>query len=138
MNNIRYLNTLVSCEKKLKTIKMLGENIKKYRELKGYSQEFMAHEMNISQSSYAKLENENTKITVERLHKIAELLEIEISALLDSNKKNVFNLYNNQTAMGLVEQYINTETKETYEKLIDQYEMRLKEKDQLIQMLMGK
>ncbi|MBP6410621.1 MAG: helix-turn-helix transcriptional regulator [Pseudarcicella sp.] len=117
---------------------MLGENIKKYRELKGYSQEFMAHEMNISQSSYAKLENENTKITVERLHKIAELLEIEISALLDSNKKNVFNLYNNQTAMGLVEQYINTETKETYEKLIDQYEMRLKEKDQLIQMLMGK
>jgi transcriptional regulator with XRE-family HTH domain len=33
----------------------IGEIIKRYRDLRQYSQEYMAHKLNITQSSYAKL-----------------------------------------------------------------------------------
>jgi transcriptional regulator with XRE-family HTH domain len=51
----------------------IGFNIRKNREIKGFSQDYMANVLNISQASYARLENEDTKITVERLYKIALL-----------------------------------------------------------------
>ena len=35
----------------------IAKNIRKYREIKGYSQEYVAHQLNINQASYAKLEN---------------------------------------------------------------------------------
>ena len=43
---------------------IIGKNIRKFRELKGYSQEYMANEMELTQASYAKLESNSTKISV--------------------------------------------------------------------------
>ena len=37
--------------------KVIGKRIKKLRHQKGYSQEHLAHELCISQSAYARLEN---------------------------------------------------------------------------------
>lgn len=58
------------------------ENILKklryFRRVKGYTLENMAHELNISASTYRKVEMNETKLTVERLIKIAEILEIEL------------------------------------------------------------
>ena len=68
---------------------IIGKNIRKYRELKGYSQEYMAHELDLTQASYAKLESNSTKISVERLFMIAKLLETDVAEILELNKQTV-------------------------------------------------
>ena len=45
----------------------IGLNIRQCRESKGYSQEYMAHQLKLTQSAYAKIENNSTKMTVARL-----------------------------------------------------------------------
>ncbi len=67
--------------------------IKKYRELKNYTQEFMADQLNISQNTYSKIETGGIKLTVDRLKQIAEILETPIEELLNSDS-NVYNFNN--------------------------------------------
>lgn len=111
----------------------LGQNIKKHRELKGYSQEYMAHELDITQASYAKMENNNTKITVERLLKIAQLLETDITELLEMKKQTIYNQEFNDSSQNYQEiQNLHQENKEAMAKLIESYEVRLQEKDEQI------
>lgn len=99
---------------------IISKNIRKFRELKGYSQEHMAHELDITQASYAKLENNSTKINVERLFTIAKVLEMDVADILELNKQTIFN-QNNTTgtanAFGNVENLYHDNT-EIYEKLI--------------------
>lgn len=104
----------------------IENNIRRFRELKGYSQEYMAQELGISQSSYAKIENGSTKITIDRLQQIAEILDIEVSSLISSSKQPIFNQKNEKGAYGngYVEN-LHVENKEMTEKL-------LAEKDKLI------
>lgn len=49
--------------------------IKTYRKEKGYSQEYMAFKLDISQATYTNIENQTSKLSVERLIQIAEILE---------------------------------------------------------------
>ena len=98
-------------------------NIKRIRNQKGYSQEFMATQLNISQASYTRMENQEIKLTVDRLQQIADILETDISAFLDSSKLTIQNQTNNEGsyANGYVENlYI--ENKETLKKLIQTQE----------------
>lgn len=107
----------------------IGKNIRKYREIKGYSQEYMAHELNINQASYAKLENNSTKITIDRLFNISKLLQTDITDLLELNKQHIYNLYENQHAVGHQQvENLYQENKEVYERLI-------KSKDDQIELL---
>lgn len=98
---------------------IFGKNIRKFRELKGYSQEYMAHELDITQASYAKLENNTTKLDVGRLFTIAKLLETDVADILELNKQTIFNQSNNVTAnaFGNVDK-LQQDNKEIYEKLI--------------------
>lgn len=107
----------------------IGKNIRKYRELKGFSQEYMANQLDINQASYAKIENNSTKITVDRLFAISKLLEADITDLMDLKNQTIFNQQDNETAnaYGKIEHFHN-ENKEVYEKLI-------KAKDEQIAML---
>lgn len=61
--------------------KIIGKNIRKYRNARGYSQENMATMLNISQSSFAKIENCKTKISIDRLHEISVVLEVSLISL---------------------------------------------------------
>ena len=107
----------------------IAKNIRKYREIKGYSQEYVAHQLNINQASYAKLENNSTKITIDRLFSIAKLLETEISEILDLKNQTIFNQTDNEiaNAFGKVEHYYQ-ENNEVYQEL-------LKAKDEQIALL---
>ncbi len=98
---------------------LISKNIRKYREIKGFSQEYMANQLDINQASYAKIENNSTKLTVERLFAISKLLETEITDLLDLKNQTIFNQSDNETAnaYGKIEHFHN-ENKEVYKKLI--------------------
>jgi len=52
--------------------------IKSLRIEKGYSQEYIAEQLKISQSYYAKIENGNKEISVKQLLQILKILEINV------------------------------------------------------------
>ncbi|WP_396191956.1 helix-turn-helix domain-containing protein [Flavobacterium sp.] len=95
----------------------IGKNIKQYRELKNITQEHMATFLDISQSTYAKIENGQVTPKIERLQQISKILEVDLSTLLNTSNNLTFNFQKEAYYSG----YINNqhiELRETYEKLI--------------------
>ncbi len=66
-----------------KLVEEIRERIKKVRIEKGYSQDYMAIMLNISQNSYHKLERGHTKIHLQKFIDIANILEVEITELIN-------------------------------------------------------
>lgn len=66
----------------------ITEKIKTLREANDLSQEKMAQLMNMSKNGYGKLERGEVEITVRKLKKIASILNVDISELI--NEKGVF------------------------------------------------
>ena len=63
-------------------VEVIRERIRVIRIEKGYSQDYMADMLKISQNAYHKLEKGHTRIHLEKFIDIAEILEIEPSELL--------------------------------------------------------
>ena len=57
--------------------------IKKYRELKNYTQDYMAEKLDISQNTYSKIENGGIKLTVHRLKQISDILETTVEEIIN-------------------------------------------------------
>lgn len=68
------------------------ENIKKIRKEKGFTQEQMADELKISRVTYYNIENGKQELSIQKLEKIIEFLNINILDLIQSefdNKKDL-------------------------------------------------
>jgi len=65
---------------------MIGDIIRNQRVQKGYSQEYMAHHLNISQNAYSKIERGDTEVTVKRVYEVAEVLGVSVYELLPQAK----------------------------------------------------
>lgn len=64
----------------------VGQNIKKYRKLKGWTQKELADKAMVSDSLIAKLESITRQtISLDNLEHIAETLEVTVIALLEEN-----------------------------------------------------
>ena len=89
------------------------------RTKKGYSYENMAHELSITPAAYRKIETCETKLSVERLFRISEILKTSISNLLEIGNE-VFQQTNNENATGYQQkiEHFYQEYKEVYEKLL--------------------
>jgi transcriptional regulator with XRE-family HTH domain len=81
----------------------IGAKIKKLRELKNYTQSYMAERLGLSMSGYGKIERDETEITLQRLQEIAEILETNYNTILSFDEKHIFNFTNNQSANGIVQ-----------------------------------
>ena len=107
------------------------QQIKDIRNIKGFSYEYMANELNISTSAYRKIESNETKLTVERLFQISEILQTPVNKLLGSKSSNVFyqNNYDGGTFHGIgnqdIETYYHQENRETTQKLIQTMEREI-------------
>lgn len=66
----------------------IGNAIRKIREEKGITQEYMALELHISQSNYGRLEKNDSRLNVPKLLKIAEVLEVNITYLFGEKGTN--------------------------------------------------
>ena len=76
-------------------------NIKKYREQKGYSQAYMAKKLGYkSPSTYNKLESGEIDITINKIEKIAKILEINLPQILNSENNQFFNFHNSGDVNG--------------------------------------
>ena len=66
-------------------IDVLATNIKKARLHRNYSQDYLAGKLHISQNAYSKVELGQTRVTLERLSIIAEVLEVKVTSLIGSD-----------------------------------------------------
>ncbi len=67
-------------------IKTVASNIRKIREQLHYTQEYLAVKLDISQNAYSKIELGYTKITLERIFQIADILGVDVLDLIQSNQ----------------------------------------------------
>lgn len=101
----------------------LGEKLKKARISKNFTQEYLAEVLNVSQKTYSNFENDKTKPSFSHVEDIAKVLDVSVLDFLTGDSITV-NQNNNEVAIAQNYAEINTS-----EKLIEQYEQRLKDKD---------
>lgn len=104
----------------------IGEKIRQYRRQKGLSQEQVADYLNITQSTYSRIEKGESKTWTEYLERLCLILEINPEDLFKTDRF-INNSINTNHGVGYSET-----TNLLSEKLIDQMEKRIQEKDQLI------
>jgi len=75
----------------LKTKNVAG-NIRKIREYRDYTQDYLAAKLKISQNAYSKIELGYSKLTIERLFQIADILEVEVTHLLTLNHNDLIKI----------------------------------------------
>lgn len=109
--------------------KEIGARIKRLREDKNYSQDYLAQKLGITQKAYSKIETNQTRLSVDNLLRISEVLETSINKILDIDGGTVYNNYSTHHGEGIV---IN---KTTSDKIIDLYDRLLKAKDDEIEAL---
>jgi len=62
--------------------KVVAGNIRKIREFRNYTQDYLAAKLGISQNAYSKIELGYSKLTLERLFQISIILEVEVMQLI--------------------------------------------------------
>ena len=97
----------------------VGVKIKRLREFRNYTQQYMADKLELSQNAYCKIENGTVKLTTDRLEAIAGILDVPVESILNSEKQ-VFNLENNhiEKFYGYIEN-LHEENKEILQKQIE-------------------
>ena len=104
--------------------------IKHIRELKNYTQEYIANKLNLSIRAYSKIETGETQLTINRLNEISDILEVDPIELLGFDHQQVFNNCKQEGNIGI--NYI-----QMSDKLIEQYEKRIQTLESQITLLQG-
>ena len=102
--------------------------IKKIRELKNVSQEFVATQLGLSIRAYSKIETGETQLTINRLNEISKALGIDPIEVLGFDDKQVFNNCKQDGYIGI--NHINLP-----EKLIQQYEKTIAVLEDVVRLL---
>lgn len=63
----------------------LGRRIRKLRELRDFSQEFMAFELDMSISGYSRIERDEVNLTLDKLYAICKLLDVSVFEMLNTD-----------------------------------------------------
>ena len=106
------------------------QNIKKFRELRNITREEISSELDLSNSGYSKIERGETEITLSKLYKIAEILKVNVSQILNFDTTTIFNITNNHGLNGQINggQYHSDIFKEKYIKMLELENEELKNK----------
>jgi transcriptional regulator with XRE-family HTH domain len=94
--------------------------LKQLRELKNFTQEYMANQLGLSTRAYSKIETGETQLTINRLNEISKILEIDPMEILGFDHQNIFNNCTQEGNIGI--NHINIP-----DKLIEQYEKRIQQ-----------
>jgi transcriptional regulator with XRE-family HTH domain len=96
----------------------------------------MAQELDITACAYHKSEMNETKLTIERLYKIAEISKIKAEDLFDIKADKIFNQQIDKDGIGYqATENVYADNKSYVEKIALLYEVLLKEKEEQIVLL---
>jgi transcriptional regulator with XRE-family HTH domain len=94
--------------------------LKQLRELKNFTQEYMAQQLGLSTRAYSKIETGETQLTINRLNEISTILGVDPIEALGFDHQNIFNNCTQEGNIGI--NHINLP-----DKLIEQYEKRIEQ-----------
>ncbi|ULJ60947.1 helix-turn-helix domain-containing protein [Wielerella bovis] len=103
----------------------INEKIRRIREINNISQETMAEKLGLSPSTYSKMERGLTNITLQRLEEIAQIFQMNVTELLESNSQIVCLISENHSS-----NYYGTPAEMTAE--LENLRLKLQHKDEMI------
>jgi len=113
--------------------------IKRLRDNKGWSQDYMAEVLGMSQPAYSKLESGHTKLTFDKASQLAKVFEIEPEYFFSSDATYIH--YGKDNSFGPVQNntinYIDDNQRVLFEKLIHDKEQRIEDLQNQISFLKG-
>ena len=110
----------------------VGEKIRHMRKLKGFSQEEVAEKLSISQSAYARIENGESQSWASHIEQLSLIFEVKPKSFLAKHKNGTDPKKRKDKEIILDSIKALNDVDKT---LIEQYEKRLQEKDELIALL---
>ncbi len=111
-----------------KNFKTVADRIKEMRLKKNYSQDYIAKRLGISQKAYSKIENNETRLNVDALLSIADVLEIPVNHFFTDSKAPILNDFSSgREGDNVIYKTTNEYAKE------DLYKELLKAKEEVIQ-----
>lgn len=94
--------------------------LKQIRELKNFTQEYVALQLGLSARAYSRIETGETELTINRLNEICRVLEVDPMQLLEFDSQRIFNISGCTGNNG-----IGTFHNHIPEQLVQQYEARI-------------
>ncbi len=105
----------------------VSDRLKKIRLEKNVSQDFLAKKLGITQKAYSKIENNETKLNVDVLQRVSEIMEVPIETFFNNSQQPILNDFSSRSGGDNVI-YKNNAT----EKIEELYNELLKSKDEVI------
>ena len=98
----------------------VAARLKKIRLKKNYSQEYVASKIGLSQKAYSKIENNETRLNVETLLLLSEVLETPIAEFFTNSKNPILNDFSSaRTGDNVIyKQEADKKMEELFEKLL--------------------
>jgi transcriptional regulator with XRE-family HTH domain len=106
----------------------IADRLRKIRTEKNYSQDYLAKKIGITQKAYSKIENNETRLNVDVLQKISDILEVPIEVFFKGVSAPILNDFSHRSGGDNV--IYKNGSADKYEKL---YEKILQSKDEIIQ-----
>ena len=117
----------------------IGKKIKQLRELKNFSQEYMATQLKMSVPGYGRIERNEVDVSMERANQIANVLGISLTELISFDEKYVFNNFAQTQNDFIFNSQIQQEDKKALYELLEYLKQQLEAKDALIkELILGK
>ncbi|RKR04784.1 DNA-binding XRE family transcriptional regulator [Flavobacterium sp. 90] len=107
----------------------IKNKIKSIRELKNYTQEYMAEQLGVTQAGYSKIEKGKTILSYVKLVEIARILEVSVEDILSFDGQRYFGNFNKVIGNNNGSILINTENTTTLNVL---YEDKIKLLEKLL------
>jgi transcriptional regulator with XRE-family HTH domain len=105
----------------------VSDRLKKVRLEKNLSQDFLAKKLAITQKAYSKIENNETKLNVDVLQRVSEVMDVPIETFFNNSQQPILNDFSNRTGGDNVIYKNNT-----IDKIEELYKELLKSKDEVI------
>lgn len=107
----------------------IKNKIKSIRELKNYTQEYMADQLGVTQAGYSKIEKGKTILSYIKLVEIARILDVSVEDIISFDSQKYFNNFNNVKGNNNGSILINQDNNETLKTL---YEDKIKLLEKLL------
>ena len=119
-------------------IKQLSSKLRILREVHDYTQEYVAGVLDVSQNTYSLIEKGDTKITIDRLAKLAALYNMELADLITLNEQTYINTITNSQGVCSKNVTVNNSLSEDERALFKQTINRLEKENERLHNLLEK
>lgn len=97
----------------------IGTRIRKIREIKGFSQENLADELEMSITGYGKIERNEVSVNFDKLDKISKALDVKVEDIIGFDENVAFNNFNSTIDKQIGRYLMPEEMKNLYEENIN-------------------